>query len=312
MPGALTYNATLVDRHDLSSTLAIFTVRPDNPLDGAPPFVPGQYLTLGLNNEELPHLGSVRRPMSIASCPAEPATVEFFIRLITNTKSENPLTPLLFKMNVGDRIFLRARPAGKFTITDTVGEEDPRHRVLVAAGTGLAPFMSMVRQDRLRGTDSTLARSAVLHGASYPSDLGYREELVGLCEANRLRYLTTVSRPKEAPEWNGDSGRVEDYFLPDRIEETDERLGLGRGGLTPERAAVFVCGLQGTIGMVLSHLVARGFVPDVRRIRRALEVPDDVPSSLFYEQYDTRPVIELDDPGVMNPLREQMRAALGC
>ncbi len=123
MPGELTYNATLVDRHDLTSTLAIFTVRPDNPLDGAPPFVPGQYLTLGLNNEELPHLGSVRRPMSIASCPAEPATVEFFIRLITNTKSENPLTPLLFRMNVGDRIFLRARPAGKFTITDTVGQQ---------------------------------------------------------------------------------------------------------------------------------------------------------------------------------------------
>ncbi len=83
------------------------------------------------------------------------------------------------------------------------------------------------------------------------------------------------------------------------------------GIIGAERAAVFVCGLQGTIGMVLSHLVARGFVPDIRRIRRGLEVPDDAPSSLFYEQYDTRPVIELDDPGVMNPLREQMRAALG-
>ena len=47
------------------------------------------------------------------------------------------------------------------------------------------------------------------------------------------------------------------------------------------------------------------------RIRTALEIPEGVPSSLFYEQYDTSPVIDLDDERVMNPLREQMHAALG-
>ena len=311
MPAPISYNATLVGRHDLTSTLAIFTVRPDEPLKGAPPFVPGQYMTIGLNNEERPELGSVRRPMSIASAPEERETVDFFIRLVPNTKSTNPLTPLLFKSRVSDRIFLRTRPAGKFTIPDTVGE-DPRYRVFVAAGTGLAPFISMLRHDQRRGTESALGRTAVVHGVSYPSDLGYRGELVRLSEGQGLRYLATVSRPNEAPEWNGDSGRVEDYFLPNRIEETDERLGLGAGGLTPERAVVFICGLQGTIGMILSRLTMRGFVPDVRRIRRALEVPEGVPSSLFYEQYDTRPVIDLDDPQAMDPLREQMHSALGA
>ena len=310
MPAALSYNATLVDRNDLTPTLGIFAVRPDEPIDGALPFVPGQYLTLGLNNEEQPHLGSVRRPMSIASAPEEREAVEFFVRLITNPQAKNPLTPLLFKAKVGDRIFLRPRPAGKFTIADTVGEDDPRYRVFVAAGTGLAPYISMVRHELSRGAHSKLDRTAVLHGASYPSDLGYREELAQLADARGLRYLATVSRPNEASGWKGDAGRVEDYFLPDRIAEIDERLDLGPGGLTPERAVVFVCGLQGTIGLVLSRLVSRGFVPDVRRIRRALEVPEGVPPSLFYEQYDTQPVIDLDDPQVMNPLREQMHAAL--
>lgn len=310
MAKPLEYNATVTERVDWTPALATFKIRPDEPYQGEGPwFVPGQYVTLGLNNEEKPELGSVRRPMSIASAPEERQVLEFYIRWVGHPESDNPLTHLLWKVQAGDRIFLRNRPTGKFTLAHTVGDDDPRLKVFVAAGTGLAPFVSIVRSDYLRDSGADLSRYAILHGASYPPELGYGEELSGY-RKNGLRYCRSISRPKESPDWQGDKGRVEDYFLPERLEELDERLGLGPGGLVPERAAVFICGLQGTIGQTIKRLVGRGYVPETKKLRRALQVGDDVAPSLFFEQYDATPVIEIDDPEVMGPLREKLHLAL--
>ncbi len=309
MAKPLTYNATLVERLDLTPQLAIFKVRPDEPIPGEPPFIPGQYVTLGMNNKAQPDLGSVRRPMSIASAPEDRGALEFYIRFVTYPESDNPLTHLLWQAKAGDRMFMRAKAVGKFTVVDTIGDDDDRIRICVAAGTGLAPFYCMVRSVYLRNPKADLSRWAILHGASYPADFGYVEELEAL-EANGLRYMTSVSRPKESPDWTGDAGRVEDYFLPERLGELEGRLGLGAGELRPDRAVIYICGLQGTIGKTIERLVPRGFVPENRKLLRALEVPDDVNASLFFEQYDKTPVIDVNNPEVMEPLREQLHAAL--
>ena len=58
-------------------------------------------------------------------------------------------------------------------------------------------------------------------------------------------------------------------------------------------------------------LIDRGFVPDFKRIREALGVPAEIKDSVFYEQYDTEPVINIKDPNVVEPLRARMQAALG-
>ena len=68
MPKMIEYNATLVERIDLTQALAIFKIRPDQDETGGT-FFPGQYMTIGMNNEAKPELGSVRRPMSLASAP---------------------------------------------------------------------------------------------------------------------------------------------------------------------------------------------------------------------------------------------------
>ncbi len=309
MAKPLVYNATLVERVDLTPQLAVFTVKPDEPIVQDPQFIPGQYVTIGLNNEQKPELGSVRRPMSIASAPEKRDGFELYIRYVNYPESDNPLTHLLWKTKVSDRLYLRAQPVGRFTIHDTVGDDDPRLRVCVAAGTGLAPFLSMARSAHLRNPPLDLDAYAILHGASYPADLGYREELQTLA-SHGLHYMASVSRPAETPDWRGDAGRVEDYFKAERLAEIDQRLGLGPGGLRPERAVILICGLQGTIGKTILRLASRGFVPDNRKIRRALEVPDDVPASLFFEQYDSTPAIDVKDPGVIEPLREQLHSAL--
>ena len=311
MAKPLEYNATLTERIDVTDALTLFRVTPDQPPAQRPWFTPGQYCVLGLNNQEKPELGSVRRSMSIASAPEDEGPVEFYIRWVAKPESENPLTHLLWKIKAGDRMYMRAVAAGVFTVKDTVGVDDPRIRVMVAAGTGSAPFVSMVRSEVRRNPAADLSKWVLLHGASYPADLGYREELGQLVARNGLHYWGTVSRPKEAAGWSGDTGRVEAFFEGERLADLERRIGLPPGGFTPSNVVIFICGLTGTITGTVVPLIDRGFVPDFKRIREALGVPPELAASVFYEQYDTEPVINIKDPSVVEPLRARMQAALG-
>jgi ferredoxin--NADP+ reductase len=248
--------------------------------------------------------------MSIASAPEVDGPLEFYIRYVARPASRNPLTHLLWKLKTGARIYLGATAAGVFTISDTIGAHDHRLRVMVAAGTGVAPFVSMIRSEVCRNPLADLSRWVVLHGVSYPPELGYRQELLALSATNGLKYWGTVSRPSGTRDWTGDVGRVESFFEPDRLPDLEHRLRLAAAGLTPHTAAVFVCGLTGTIGAVLVRLLDRGFIPHAKAIRGALGVPPDVSASLFYELYDPKPVIDIDDPAVIEPLRARMQAVL--
>ena len=320
MAKLLEYNATLTGRIDLEPTLAIFRVRPDaitrrDGRAGGPWFVPGQYLTIGMNRavvegEDDARPLSVRRPMSIASAPEDEDEVEFYIRYVNHPESDLPLTHVMWPIAVGDRMYCRAVATGKFTLRDTVGEDDPRVKIMVAAGTGLAPFVSIARSRLRQDPDARLDDLAILHGASYPSSLGYREELEAMARNNGLRYVPSVSRPGEAGEWTGATGRVEALFQPDRIADTEARIGLPPGGLRPDKATVLICGLQGTIANTILHLNGRGYIPDNRRLRRALEVDDGLPATIFWEQYDTTPVIDVKDEALMGRLRDELQSAL--
>jgi ferredoxin--NADP+ reductase len=310
MAKPLEYNATLTERIDVTDALTLFRVTPDKMPEQLPWFVPGQYCVLGANNAEKPELGSVRRSMSIASAPEDDGPVEFYIRWVAKPESENPLTHLLWRLKTGDRMYMRPVAAGVFTIKDTIGVDDPRIRVLVAAGTGSAPFVSMIRSELRRNPNADLSKWVLLHGASYPGDLGYRDELMQLVEKNSLKYWGTVSRPKEAPDWRGDTGRVESYFEGARLDDLEARLGLPPGGFTPKNVVIYICGLTGTITGTIIPLIDRAFVPDFKRIREALGVPADTKDAVFYEQYDTEPVINVKDPAIVEPLKARMQAAL--
>lgn len=310
MAKPLEYNATLAERIDVTDALTLFRVKPDVEPAERPWFVPGQYCVLGMNNTEKPELGSVRRSMSIASAPEDTGPTEFYVRFVSKPESENPLTHLLWKLKAGDRMYMRPVAAGVFTVKDTIGVDDPRIRVMVAAGTGSAPFVSMIRSELRRNPNADLSKWVLLHGASYPADLGYRDELMGLVETHGLKYYGTVSRPKEAPDWKGDVGRVEAFFEPARLADFEKRLGLPEGGFNPKNVVIYICGLTGTITGTIIPLIDRAFIPDFKRIREALGVPAEAKDSVFYEQYDTEPVINIKDPAVVEPLKARMQAAL--
>lgn len=315
MGRAQEYNATLVRREDVTDGLAMFHVELDEPLElkeglGAA-FAPGQYVTVGLNRStEDPddtRPVSVLRPMTIASAPGQPGTLEFYVRYVDRPESRLPLTHLLWELSKGDRLFVRPAPTGRFTERDTVGELGDRKLVMVAGGTGLAPFMSVLRERVARDTAPSLSDCAVLHGVSSPAYLGYRAELNTLVEEQGLRYLPTISRPHESGTWEGALGRVEHLLSDERIEATEQALGVE---LRPESAVVLVCGLCGTIGGVVKALLARGFLPEHRRLKRTLGAEDQA-GSLFFEQYDADPIFDLRDEAVSTALATRWSQRLG-
>jgi ferredoxin-NADP reductase len=241
------YNARLSKRVDLTDELAFFWVTPDG---DALDFEPGQYFTIGVD------VGGklVMRPYSVASSPREKDTgYELYVRIVP----EGIFTPLLWVLPEGHPMHIRG-PKGRFLLEP----EDDRTHVFISSGTGIAPFISMMRTLRMDGTPR---RTLFLHGASYVDDLGYREEVEGHQQAGTYPalYIPTVSRPSAAENaaWTGRTGRVE-AILPDVLDE----FALG-----PGNAIAYLCGNPDMIENADALLAARGFPED--QIKKELYWP---------------------------------------
>jgi CDP-4-dehydro-6-deoxyglucose reductase len=113
--------------------------------------------------------------------------------------------------------------------------------VLVATGTGVAPFRSFVRSREVAESE---ARLTLLFGARYESGLVFGHEFEELASARPgFVYLPTLTRPE--PGWTGRTGRVQQHL--------DEALA-GRGDID-----VYVCGLKAMVEDVRQLLKDRGF-----------------------------------------------------
>lgn len=250
------YNATVVGREDIHPELRILRVRPD---DGPPPeFKPGQYTVLGLLGSE-PRVEEadledppadpgrlLKRAYSIASSNLEKNYVEFFLTLV----SSGALTPRLFALRHGGRLFLSRRCVGTFTL-DRVAPG--KAVVMIATGTGLAPYMSMLRTTLVHDAER---RFVVLHGARYSWDLGYRAELESLQRIRpNLVYLPSITRPEKDPHFAGLTGRIQ-HLLGEGVLERD-----GGVELDPERTEVFLCGNPDMIREAQAMLALRGYRP---------------------------------------------------
>jgi ferredoxin--NADP+ reductase len=235
-PAAPIYNATLVRREDGPSDLASFWVK----LDGEPVhFEPGQYLTIGVVVDGK----LLQRPYSVASAPQVSGTegYEFYVRLVPVIR----FTTALWRLPIGQRMRMIG-PKGRFLLEP----DDDRAHLYVSTGTGIAPFISMIRDTMLSGDRR---RTVVLHGCSYADELGYRAYLEGL-ERDRtypVTYVPTISRPMDPRNagWSGRVGRVEGV-----VAATCRDLGL-----RPDRTVVYICGNPDMILNVERELMNRGF-----------------------------------------------------
>lgn len=279
------FNATLISRDDLNEELSIVRVRPDGGL--VPQFKPGQFCTLGWPRQacappwqpkagtiatetplanrgdaaETAHPRMIRRAYSIASSADQRDAVELLVVLVEKGR----LTPRLWTIGVGGRIWMDSRIMGEFTLDDVPPEKD---LVMVSTGTGLAPFMSMLRTYR---GQQRWRRLVIIHGVRRERDLAYRQELEQVCRQDRsVTYLPIVSREPEDSGWSGLRGRVQ-TILGDQARY----LRLVGWPLDPQRCHVFLCGNPAMIQSVEALLHDRGFVTHTRR----------TPGNIHFERY---------------------------
>lgn len=188
-------------RKDFADDLWSIRVTPEQPLV----FKPGQYATLGVEHEDK----VIERAYSIVSSPLEAPEIEFFFELVP----QGELTPKLYRLGVGDTMLMRKQAKGLFQIDTKTGH---KKHFLVSTVTGVAPYVSMVRTlSRQEHDGSTPDLMLVaLQAASYPREFAYREELEQAAAQHPkwLKYVPTISRPWETPEWTGESGRAEDLL----------------------------------------------------------------------------------------------------
>lgn len=251
----LRLNAEVTRRVDVAPGLIILGVSP-NGWDLAR-FVPGQFAVLGLpgsaprcalSDSEAPPPPSdslIRRSYSIASSAEVRGDLEFYITLVRS----GTLTPRLFALGVGDPVWLGPKASGLFTLQSVPSTAD---LVLVATGTGLAPYMSMLRSNLLSGESR---RVAVIHGARHSWDLGYQAELMTLQRMfPHFTYLPVVSRPNEEPvPWGGLTGRVQDIWQDGHLERA------WRVRPSPETTHVLLAGNPDMVDHMLELLALERF-----------------------------------------------------
>ncbi len=235
-PDAEQYNARLVRRLDLTGDLGQFWVR----YDGEPvPFEPGQYMTIGVVAD-----GKLwQRPYSVASAPLEAGDggYEFYVRHVPVIR----FTTLLWRLREGHGMRMTG-PKGRFMLEPA----DTRTHLFVSTGTGIAPFISMIR-DTI--SNRRPRKTVVLHGCSHVEELGYRQTLEAWERDGTypLRYVPTISRPTDPRNagWTGRVGRVEGV-----VQDVCRDLRL-----RPDRTVVYICGNPEMILNTESILMRNGF-----------------------------------------------------
>jgi ferredoxin--NADP+ reductase len=151
-------------------------------------FKNGHFTMIGLPLGDRPLL----RAYSIASANYE-ETMEFFSIKVP----DGPLTQHLQKLQPGDEILVGKKPTGTLTIDNVL----PGKRLwLLGTGTGLAPFLSIVKDP---DTWEAFEQVIVVHGVRWKSELAYADfferelpenEFLGEAVRAKLRYYPTVTR----------------------------------------------------------------------------------------------------------------------
>ncbi|MFI4860076.1 MAG: ferredoxin--NADP reductase [Phycisphaerales bacterium JB063] len=265
------YNARIVERRLLHASLAIFRIAYEDVL--VPDFEPGQFTNLGLIAPPKPQpageAGEVegpqarrrragrvrltRRAYSICSPPKEKRWLEFYIVAV----DEGALTPRVFDLDVGDRLFMDPKIKGRFTLE---GVPEGKDLVTVATGTGIAPFLSMYQQYK---DDHRWERFVFIHGVRLARDLGYHDTLLQIAKDDpRVHYLPIVSRETDST-WAGLRGRVTSIFQADQYEQ------LVGAPLSPEQCHIFLCGNPAMIDQLEEELTAKagpGFIAQSPRV----------------------------------------------
>ena len=206
-------------------------------------FRSGEFTMIGLKVDDRPLL----RAYSVASAHYED-TLEFFSIKVP----DGPLTSRLQHLKQGDEIIVSRKATGTLIIDNLA---DGRNLYLIGTGTGLAPFLSIIKDPE---TYERFERVVVVHGCRFISDLAYSDlianelpsdELVGEILREKLTYYPTVTREPFLH-----NGRISLLLNNGKLAED-----VGLPPIDPANDRFMLCGSPAMLADIRAILDERGF-----------------------------------------------------
>jgi len=193
-------------------------------------FKAGQFVMINIDG--------VHKPFSIASFPGED-TLDFLI----SVHPDGEITPKLAKLKPGEEFEVEG-PYGMFFVKDTPAKEI----IFIAAGTGIAPFRSMVTDALFRFPDKKVT---LIFGFRY--DFYFKDFWKKLQKVHKnLRICACCTRPHRT--WKGYTGRVTEH-LGGEIKNAKDK-------------EVYICGPPPMVKDTREHLKEIGFADKQIRLER--------------------------------------------
>lgn len=220
-------------------TDALFSLRVEAPRIA---FEAGQFVRIALDAEA----ERIARPFSLVNAPDDPV-LEFYGVVVPG----GPLSPRLAALRPGDRLYVADNPAGWLVLSEVPSSED---LWLVATGTGIAPFLSILRTD---APWQRYRRVILVHGARRANELVYGDLIGNLMSMHQgrfsyLRFLTREAHPGVL------QGRI-----PAAV--ADGRLEAAAAPISPARSQFMLCGNPDMLKDMAAALAARGLKKHRRR-----------------------------------------------
>lgn len=229
----------VISVHHWNDTLFSFKTTRDAGLR----FENGQFVMIGLEVNGRPLV----RAYSIASANYE-ENMEFFSIKV----QDGPLTSRLQHLKVGDDLMISRKPTGTLVLSDL---KPGKNLYLFGTGTGLAPFMSIIKDPEAY---ERFEKVILFHGVRTVSEVAYQDyitkelpndEFIGEMVREKLIYYPTVTR-----EPFRNQGR-----LTDLVESGKLFADIGLPPLNPETDRAMLCGSPAMLKDTCALLDARGF-----------------------------------------------------
>ena len=181
----------------------------------------------------------VARAFSIASEPGSPR-MEFFV-IKNPTHGEHLGRSHFMDANVGDPFMLKG-PSGQFKF-DPVKDKKV---LFIAGGTGLAPFMSMLRHIKRinSGNDVDL-----LYSEKFPTEIIRKDELHGYEQELGIKMVVSVTRPQPGDGWTGPTGHIDAGMIKAAVPDYMERM-------------CYICGPLAFVKAMKDSLASLGMKPE--------------------------------------------------
>lgn len=206
-------------------------------------FRSGHFVMLGLDVEGRPLL----RAYSLASAHYADHLEFYSIKV-----PDGPLTSRLSRIVPGDEVLVSRKPTG----TLVLGNLSAGKRLyLLATGTGLAPFMSLIRDPEVY---ERFEKVIVVHGVRTKNELGYSsyirrelpaDELLGDEVRTKLLYYPTVTREPF----------VNQERITTLLETGSLTTSLGLPRLDPAHDRIMICGSPAMLRDTVTILETKGF-----------------------------------------------------